>query len=223
MKRFCFLLLFIVCSIGFVFAQNDFSCPQVDCPGQCGAFIDENHDGFCDHGQLSEAAKKKLRAGQQETQAPEKKASTKNQSNTAAIEEQTEEYGQTADAESELQPVTDETSEETMHAAVRHDSPYHLISISLGLTILYLITLILSHKKIITKITHRKIWNIILLISFLMSGILGLVLTFFLNYGYHPACYLTLKILHVEFGIAMGLVSIFHILWHIPYFKNLFK
>jgi hypothetical protein len=28
---------------------------------------------------------------------------------------------------------------------------------------------------------------------------------------------------HVEFGIGMACISIFHILWHLKYFLNLFK
>ena len=37
---------------GAVSAQQD--CPQVDCPGICGRFVDADGDGFCDHGKLSQ-------------------------------------------------------------------------------------------------------------------------------------------------------------------------
>lgn len=52
------------------FAQQD--CQEVDCPGQCGRFVDENQDGFCDHGFLSE----ETLAEQQETERQEKTKKT---------------------------------------------------------------------------------------------------------------------------------------------------
>ncbi len=36
-------------------AQQD--CQEVDCVGICGRFVDENNDGYCDHGFLSEVLK----------------------------------------------------------------------------------------------------------------------------------------------------------------------
>ncbi len=102
------------------------------------------------------------------------------------------------------------------------DNPYHLITISGSLILLYLVTLFLHKKRIIKKITHQRIWNILLAISFLVSGILGLLLVFFINYQYFPSYYLDIKTYHVEFGIAMAIISIFHLLWHLNYYKAIF-
>ena len=218
MKRLFFILLCLCCSIGFVFSQNDFSCPQVDCPGQCGAFIDENHDGFCDHGQLSDAAKKQLQANEQK----EEKIQTAKQS-VKKVEPDAPVIAETPleEQQEEFLPATEEANTQPAPSVARGESPYHLISITIGLLLLYAVSLIFAQKQIIMKNTHRKIWNIVLLVAFLVSGLLGLVLTGFINYGYRPDCYMTLKSLHVEFGIVLAVVSIFHILWHIPYFKNL--
>ena len=60
---------------------------------------------------------------------------------------------------------------------------YHLIPISLFLIIIYLITYTLTKKKIISIINHKKIWNILLLISFLISGILGILLIIKINFN----------------------------------------
>lgn len=101
-------------------------------------------------------------------------------------------------------------------------SNYHLFPIIIVLGLLYGISLLLVHKKLLTLATHRKIWNLLLLITFLISAILGILLIMKINYNWQilPSNSLSW---HVEAGIAMTTVSLFHILWHWSYFKNLLK
>ena len=73
------------------------------------------------------------------------------------------------------------------------------------------------------KITHRKIWNAILLITALMSCLLGFLLAVQLNYRFGMSWFSPILKLHVEFGIAMTIVAFFHVVWHLKYYKNLFK
>jgi hypothetical protein len=75
----------------------------------------------------------------------------------------------------------------------------------------------------ISPITHRRFWNIILLVSFLISGIIGLILAVFIDLKLSIFWYQSILWVHVEFGIIMALVSIFHIFWHLPYFLSVFK
>ena len=98
---------------------------------------------------------------------------------------------------------------------------YSFVSITLMLIILYGITYILALQKRITIVTHRKIWNIILTITFLVSGILGLLLVLRINYGWFAEYYLKMLRLHVNFGMAMVIITFFHMAWHLPYYKNL--
>lgn len=100
---------------------------------------------------------------------------------------------------------------------------YHLIPISLFLILLYFITHILSKKKIISVVKHRKIWNFLLLISFLLSGVSGILLVIKINFGITIPLPPNILFLHVETGIAMFVISIFHTFWHWAYFKNMFK
>ena len=100
---------------------------------------------------------------------------------------------------------------------------YHLLPISLILILLYFITHILSKKKIISIVNHRKIWNILLLITFLISGILGILLVIKINFGIAIPLPFNVLFWHVEVGIAMFVISIFHTFWHWTYFKNLFR
>lgn len=100
---------------------------------------------------------------------------------------------------------------------------YHLFSITLTLIFFYLLSHILSKKKIISVANHRKIWNILLLVTFLISGLLGIILIIKINYSLVFSLPFNDLFWHVEAGIAMFVISIFHCLWHWPYFKNIFK
>ncbi|MGV8152423.1 MAG: hypothetical protein ACP5OG_05045 [Candidatus Nanoarchaeia archaeon] len=86
---------------------------------------------------------------------------------------------------------------------------------------LYFLSLFASYKNIISKVNHRKIWNIILLISFLGTGISGIILAIEIEYGVDINLPINTLFLHVETGIVMSFVSVFHIIWHIPYFKSI--
>jgi hypothetical protein len=101
--------------------------------------------------------------------------------------------------------------------------PYALLEIS-GITLgLYLTSFLLVIFNIIKRITHRKIWNVLLLITFLMSGILGLFLVFQLNYKIAEDWYMKFLKIHVEFGITMVIISIIHLIWHWTYYLNMLQ
>lgn len=100
---------------------------------------------------------------------------------------------------------------------------YYFLPILLVLSIFYFITYSLSKKKKIKIVQHRKMWNIILLITFLISGIFGIILAILISYGIRLTFYSDLLFWHVEFGIAMAIISIFHIAWHWKYFKKIVK
>ena len=98
---------------------------------------------------------------------------------------------------------------------------YYFLPILLFLVIFYLITFGMGQKKILKKIQHRKIWNGILLITFLVSGIFGLILAISISSGIRLYFYADLLFWHVEFGIAMAIISVFHIIWHWKYYRNM--
>jgi hypothetical protein len=133
------------------------------------------------------------------------------------------------------QPAPEDRDEETAGAQTiknnidsltttkQNKTTYHFLPISLILILLYFITHTLSKRKIISIMEHRKIWNILLLISFLISGILGILLIIEINSGVKFSLPFDMLFWHVEVGIAMFVISIFHTLWHWAYFKNMFK
>ncbi len=234
-------LIFIALLTGI---NSQAQCPRglVNCHGECGRFIDEDGDGFCDIPQENTVSEDKT----QDTQEPKPQLDTKN---TKTKDEQKEEKNtlnlKEANAESEKnntdleealleaeEPQTIEApieeliiidKENTNTKKTNTKKPYRLIGISILTLVVYLFTMTLVKLGKIRKFVHRRVWNVLLLITFLMSCLLGFVLVIQLNYGLFHSIYLTNLKLHVEFGIAMTIIAIIHILWHLPYFKKLFK
>ena len=68
--------------------------------------------------------------------------------------------------------------------------------------------------------TQKKIWNILLLITFLVAAITSI------QFGLRGTG-LKFQIFdrdaHTEYGFAMIAISICHIVWHWQYFKTVFK
>ncbi|MFA5815269.1 MAG: hypothetical protein WC865_06585 [Bacteroidales bacterium] len=98
------------------------------------------------------------------------------------------------------------------------NAPYLLIPIELILLILYGISLLFSRLDIINKSIHRKIWNYSLLATFLVAACLGILMAVQINYKMEVPW--TEKVLkwHVNFGIALSLIGIFHFLWNWTYY-----
>jgi len=98
---------------------------------------------------------------------------------------------------------------------------YLLIPIGLVLLILYGISYLFSRLEILSKQTHRKIWNYALLATFITAGCLGILMAVQINYKLEVPW--TEKVLkwHVDFGIGMTLIGIFHLLWHWRYYLPL--
>lgn len=103
----------------------------------------------------------------------------------------------------------------------RRKSPYDLLLIS-GLTlVLYAFSAILVKVNILKKATHRKIWNVVLLVTAIVSCLSGFFLVIQINYGIAMQSMRTFRYWHVQFGIPMTIVAVIHILWHINYWKSL--
>lgn len=206
------LALILLFCVGIAQAQD---CPQVDCHGNCGRFTDNNGDGFCDFGHLSRpAATQDSTKGKDKAQpALNKNTQENNQTDTNSLQLLNE------NNEIDTAVITLESENKT----VKSSKKYHFVPIFIATLIAYIVSTVLVKTSVWSKPTHRKIWNILLCITFLVSGLLGLLLAIFINCQYYPESYIAFLRLHVEFGIAMAIISIFHILWHLTYFKNIFK
>lgn len=114
-------------------------------------------------------------------------------------------------------------NQEPVVEKVKNEKKYNFLLFTLISILGYLTTFFLSKKNIISIQNHRKIWNLFLLISFLISGILGLLLVIRINYGIVFNFPFNMLNYHVEAGIFLVWISIFHTLWHWSYIKNILK
>ena len=98
---------------------------------------------------------------------------------------------------------------------------YHLLPIFLTIIITYGITYILSARKVISTLLHRRIWNFVLMVSAIAMLILALLLTMGIEYGLFIPLPFDIIFWHVEAGIVMGIIAALHIAWHWRYFFRL--
>ncbi len=245
MKIFYWIFIF---SISSLFSIDSYSqiCKRdvIDCPGICGRFTDKDEDGICDFSPRSDTekmavdtvSKMKSEAKQDAASSLQKKAVAKDavvapiQDNKKRNVSENHPLGDKNDTpvlqESNLRK-NDCVKKAAVDKIAGDDSynskPYPLLEIC-GLTLgFYFLTFLLVKFNALKKQTHRKIWNVILLATFLMSGLLGFFLVVQLNYRLAMDWYLPFLKLHVEFGIAMAIISVFHTWWHLSYYLNILR
>ncbi len=100
---------------------------------------------------------------------------------------------------------------------------YYISPIAIGFLLVYAVSFLLYKSKTIRVTTHRKIWNVLLMATFLVTGVFGLLLTIQLQYGLPFTMPVDMLFWHVEAGIAMTLISFFHLAWHFKYYARLFR
>jgi hypothetical protein len=86
---------------------------------------------------------------------------------------------------------------------------YDLLPIALTLVFSYFLSYVLYRKNIIKKSLHLRLWNIIILISFLFAGIMGIILAGFIDFEITDP--FDLLFWHGEVGIALSIVLFFHL------------
>jgi hypothetical protein len=205
------------------------SCPKGKVndryPGDCHDYIDTNKDKICDRSQPAPAAA----AASTTTAAPKTTVASKTTvvpkttpsstpSVSSALVESSISAGSAVTA-----GVDNAGAVDTSAAAKTKGSSYYLVPLLAVFILAYCLTWILSAKKVFKTLTHRKIWNVILLVACLVSVLLGLILTFNLDFDTNITLPFNMLFWHVEAGIAMSVIAIFHIVWHWRYFVKILK
>jgi len=101
--------------------------------------------------------------------------------------------------------------------------PYALIPIGITIILLYALTFLLFRAGIILNKTHRQLWNFVLLLTFFLTAFLGLLLAVQVNYKLEIPWIKELLVWHVDFGIGMSIIAVFHFTWHWRYYRDLLK
>lgn len=213
---------------GFAFPSTAVAwddCPKgvtTDCvyPGVCSRYIDTNGDDICDRSQSDPAAATTT-------------ATPATTTTVAAAATSLDAAGGGSGGSTVAAAVTPGASPSATGAAAASESDsgggipfftHYLVSpIAIGFLLIYGVSSILYRTKRMRMTTHRKIWNVLLLATFLITGIFGIILTIQLDYRLPFRIPIDLLFWHVEAGIAMTLISIFHMAWHFNYYRNLVR
>lgn len=185
-----------------IYAWEDCPLGVTDCPypGECSRYIDTNNDGICDHSQSAPTT------GTETTQD----TSTEN-SGTVNEVDQSNETNSTA------------LLEENNDKGAESKQSYYLLPITLILSLSYIVTHIMNKKRIIKLKSHKKLWNMIITVSFLVTGITGMELTLFINFRIHSPLNQTITFWHAVAAIFMVVTTFFHVHMYWKPFKNSFK
>jgi hypothetical protein len=87
---------------------------------------------------------------------------------------------------------------------------YDLITISISIIIAYLASWMLYKEGYIKSSFHNRLWNILILVTFFVSAIFGVILIALGEIGLALPISQPLLYWHVQFAIAMFIVTIFH-------------
>lgn len=197
-------------------------CPfgeKVNCTGECGRFFDENGDSFCDNGlvQKEETFAETITTQVEEV---EPKQEVKKQEEKPVIQQEIKLEEPIITTQTQTEQIIVEKTE-IQPEKKKTKKPYNIILITSIVLLAYLLTFILVKAGKLKKLSHRKIWNVILLITFLVSCLLGFLLALQINYGFCMDWFRSFLKWHVEFGIAMTIIAVIHIVWHYKYYTTM--
>lgn len=100
---------------------------------------------------------------------------------------------------------------------------YHVAGIGITAIIIYIISYLFYRNGYFPRQFHRKLWNIILAVTFLFTALAGVFMALQINYKWNVPIIKTILKWHVEFGAGMAITGIFHFLWHFSYFARILK
>lgn len=197
-------------------------CPfgeKYNCLGECGRFYDENGDSFCDNS-LVKAEEVQTQTQTTEIVEEEYEKIVAQPKKKQIVQEEIKVEEPIITTQTATEQIIPEKAE-IQPEKKKTRKPYSIILISSIVLVSYFATYLLVKAGKMKKLSHRKLWNVILLLTFLVSCLLGFVLALQINYGFCMDWFRNFLKWHVEFGIAMTLIAVIHIIWHYKYYINM--
>ena len=99
-------------------------------------------------------------------------------------------------------------------------APYHIIPIGILLILTYLGSLLSVRMQLLEQSRHRRFWNVVLLLFFSSVSLLGIFLAIKVNYKLNIPWIDPVMQWHVDLGIGLAFVAVFHLTWHLGYFRQ---
>jgi len=193
-KLYVVILIALLTPIA-VYAWND--CPYGTVndpfPGQCPRYVDTNQNKICDH-----------------SESP----SSGSLSNVSATEQ--------ANNSADNKNGTGSSSDIQKANSVPPEN-YNLIPMVITTLIIYLVTYLLYLEHRLTRNLYYAIWKYVLMTSFIATGVTGLIMTIFINYGIQSSWNLTIDFWHAEFAIVMAVSTLLHLHLYWKQVKRVFK
>lgn len=87
----------------------------------------------------------------------------------------------------------------------------------------YLVSYLLTKTRYLKFVKHRRIWNFLLLCSFIVAGSMGIFMAFVLSFELDIDIPYIILQMHVGGGVVWFIIAFFHFLWHRTYFTKTFK
>jgi hypothetical protein len=98
---------------------------------------------------------------------------------------------------------------------------YHVESTGITILILYSISYLFCRLGYYTSSFHKKLWNSVLAIAFLLSAMAGVFMALQISFKWNIPNVKTILKWHVEFGIAMAFTGLIHFFLHLSYFLKI--
>jgi len=195
-------------------------CPrgEEECayPGACSRYVDTDDNGICDHSESSPTT----------SSSSTIPSGGDGDSGTSAVVSP-DDGSSAGDGSTGGSPPAGSSAGDgsTGGSSTAVSSTGHVVAteynfglIAAVLLVVYGVSFALYKTRRIRVVTHRRVWNLLLLVTFLMTGILGMLLTIRLNYGLPFDLPFSMLFWHVEAGVAMTIISMFHVAWHVRYY-----
>lgn len=195
MKKLYVVILIALLTPIAVYAWND--CPYGTVndpfPGQCPRYVDTNQNRICDH-----------------SESP----SSGSLSNVSAT-------GQANNS------ATNNNGNSSPNNILKANSVppenFNLIPVVITTIIIYLVTYLLYLEQRLNQNLYHAIWKYVLMASLIATGVTGLILTIFINYGIQSSWNLTIDFWHAEFAIVLAVSTLLHLHLYWKQVKRVFK
>ena len=100
---------------------------------------------------------------------------------------------------------------------------YDIVLIPAILVTAYILSYLSYRREIISKKLHNKLWNLVLLVSFIFTAGMGIVQAGIVDFGISFSMVAALNYWHIEFGIVFFVLIFFHLSSNMDSLKKLLK
>lgn len=194
-------------------------------PGQCGRFTDSG-DGICDLSQSSSSSTSSNTETASSSSYDPSSSSVSNSKSSNSVQDQSiSASGEPANTshDTNASVVTDQGTGVDGSNIIGDGTNYYLLPVSVLLVGGYLFTHYLFTKGILSQQKHRRIWNLLVTVGYMGTGITGVLLILLINLGVKTALNPSITFWHAELSILMVLGTIIHIHLYRKPFKNMFR